>query len=695
MKLTPRRRLDCNVVLPPLSDESFLPFENIPQGLLKSQVSPVDDQGFGQQFQQLRTPSPLDDDRNLLKHVRQTGYVNLSENVVSSRPRAAVRPPPRPPPKPRWLRDKQACPATTASPSTEAKAPEEVIRDAPLSCEVRVPAVLVSMDVDRKGCIKGLLRPGINEECLLKSARLIQRAWRCWCDEKRISSARHRLEGKLLTVGESSAGMKPSKVDSPGSSISSEISALKDDQAVIWDEALAYRQPSVEQVMQTQRRWLQHQANDCSNLHHQAQLDAVRGDKVSSIVQGMVKFERRLQLRGREDLPNLSGWRPPCAVGNSVTKEIEGVIGDWQQAMCRIDEVGGAMQFAPLLRPCVCLFELVLACSLISRNQLASAQRVLQAVEEAAVTAIPGTFLHAVASQLRGRAGLHLARVDLLNESFEAAVSKARQALVLLEDRQSPRFWPVHCWELAACHRTEALGLAGLGRLREAHAALAKIPPLVAPASMKQAQPELVAALVEDTQVLELECRVALQVDSVSEKDPRIPEELQLLLGEATEFLAGIKGDHALARAHAIAAKLALLQEMPWAAAGSARVEVLDATTAKIKVARIGIQALGAAAIAQKVTPLEVSCAVMRGDVTVALNSAQLWARNCQRCFGDDAAVTHAASQLVTELKAVDAGGSPSSRSLQAISRALRKVLRCTGVGIREKVLSHVQAMKA
>eukprot|EP00746_Dinoflagellata_sp_MGD_P091625 gnl/MRDRNA2_/MRDRNA2_36302_c0_seq1.p1 gnl/MRDRNA2_/MRDRNA2_36302_c0~~gnl/MRDRNA2_/MRDRNA2_36302_c0_seq1.p1 ORF type:complete len:698 (-),score=144.19 gnl/MRDRNA2_/MRDRNA2_36302_c0_seq1:5-2098(-) len=695
MKLTPRRRLDCNVVLPPLSDESLLPFENAPQGLLKSRVSPLDDQGFGRQFQQLRTPSPLGNDRTSMRSAHDSpGAFNSSSTVAPSRPRVQPRPPPRPPPKPRWIRDKQPGIATPAIQSAEAKVPEEVIQDAPLVSEVRIPAVLVPVAVDRKRCINGLLRPGVTEECLLTSCRLIQTSWRRWCNEKQIHCARHQLEGKMPVTTPSSPSTNVIQAAPQATSIYSGILVLKDDPAVVWDEALSYRQPSVEQVMQTQRRWLQHQLLESGSLFQQSQLDILMKPEVSAMIRGMAKFERRLQLRGREDLAGFFGWRPPSAVGASVCKEIEGAVDEWYQALRRIDEVGGAVQVLPLLQPCICLFELVIACSFISRNQLASAHRILKRVEQAAVTAIPGTFMHIAALQLRGRAELHLARVDLAHQGFEDAVSKAQQALVWLEDRHGPRFWPVHCWELALCHRTVALGFAGMCRLKDAHNALGKILPLLAPASMRQAQPELVQALSEDIQVLDLECRVALQVDSVSERDPKIPEELQMLSGHATEFLAGIKGDHALARVHAIAAKLALLQEIPWAAAGSARVEVLDATSEKTKVAQNGIRALGAAALAQKVTPLEVSCAVLRGDVSAALSCAQLWSRNCQRCFGDRNTMTQAAFQLVNELKAQSEAGSDSSRSRQAISRSLRKVLQCVGVGVRELILSNGQTMK-
>lgn len=703
-------------MLPPLRDTALLLFENVPPES-KPQPPSFDDQSFGQQFQlrtpsppsegfslngrgnQFRTPSPLrastsltpiappqkfqvvarrtPESEALLKDLLAP---SLQESSDNAHPRcAAPRPPPRPPPKPRWLREKKGDTNTPASPAFETKKPAKLL-DAPVVCEVRVPVELVLADRDAERCIYGLLRPGVDQQCLLRHAGLIQAFWRRWRHERQIDSAKNQLEGrraKAIPAGREA----PIEAKEATSANSAGFPLPKDDPTVIWDEALAYRQPSVEQVVEAQRRWLEQQVHDSGNSIQQAQLDVLLGEPVSKMVKAMTKLERRLQLRARTS-PCESGWRPPCAVGASVCKEIEVAIADWQRTLK--DEASGRVQIGPILRPCVCLFEFVVACSFISRNQLASAQRVLNCIEEAAVTALPGTFLHATVSQLRARAMLHMARVELLNCGFEDATSKAQQALALFEDRRGPRLWSLHCWELAACYRTAALGFAGTGHTKEAIKALDEVSPLLAPPAMMQTQYRLVRALQEDTQILQLECRVALHVDMTSDQDPNIPEALQTLSGEVTELLAGFSGHYALACANAIAAKLALLKEIPWASAGSARLEVLDAVTERTMMARNGIRGVGTAAVTQKVMPMEVACLAMRGDLAIASDSAQLWARNCQGWFGEDALITRTAWQFVDGLKAQSENSSPSSRSQQFLSRTLRKVLGITGVGACE-----------
>jgi len=320
------------------------------------------------------------------------------------------------------------------------------------------------------------------------------------------------------------------------------------------------------------------------------------------------------------------------------------------------------------------------------RGQLGAARQILTDMEEATTTGPSGSFLFAVAPQLIARIALHQARAALIGEDFKAAVAAAHRALALLDDRKGPRdFWPSHCWELAACRRVQALGLAGSRRHHEAVTALVALEPLLAPRAMLVADAELVTSLREDVRVLKLECEVACRVDDLPD-DPNTPAAVQELLSTAEDLLTEFKRPAAKVRMLAIAAKLALLQELPWFITGAARDDALKSASERALKAR---QGLGEKVAAQKIAPVEIVCSAMRGDAPAAQATAEKWWKHCMTSFGDEDSCTRCARQLEGELRLgpqasagnVCSGG--HARPRQAYQRALREALRQTGVGLR------------
>jgi len=438
-----------------------------------------------------------------------------------------------------------------------------------------------------------------------------------------------------------------------------------------WDEAVAYRQPTADQVVRAQTRWL-----SASDKHdHHLQLQALQGQEGRRIVQEMARLEQRFQLR--RALAGTAGpWRPPCAIGAAACTEIEDQLAEWTQETLLASSADTGL----VLAPCLLLFQLVVASSCLFRRELGAVHRVLAHAQEALGKACPGSYLFATGPQLQARVELRLSQAALLENDFAAAVTTAQRALALLTNRQGPRdFWPPHCWEMAACHRLAALGLAGLRRQGAALEALAELGPRLGPGPTSAAEPRLAGRLCEDARTLELECRAAQHLGEGPGR-PRGAEDLQALQRTAGALLAEPRTLHGRARALALAAKLSLVQELPWHDAGSARAPALQQAAESLAAAHEGLRH---AELLQKVAPLEVVCAAMRGEVQEALAHGEAWAQECSVSFGEDSELAQNARHFMKELILATPGAS-ESQPCRALQRVVLDALNCIGVGVHE-----------
>ncbi|CAK0848451.1 unnamed protein product [Prorocentrum cordatum] len=391
-----------------------------------------------------------------------------------------------------------------------------------------------------------LLRPGVSEDGARASAARIQQAWRGSRAQARLRAARRRLQGldpPAGGVGESAAaavaraarpwhcvvGTRPPHAEPAGA-------RGGDDAEALWDEAAAFRRISAEQAMATQARWLRGGGGgpDRGLLE-----EALAWDETQQLVLAMSRLEQRLQLRRQElEGPQATAFRPPCAVGAAACSELEAKLTAWQssaqQGSAEASGPGSAAALGLLLLPCLCLFQLVAAGSYLHRGKLEDARRALGWVESAVAAAQPGSFLSAAGPQLCARVALYIAGGALRSSDYVAAVDAGMQALALLRERDGPRdFWPAHCWELAACHRAVALGLAGQGKHQEAQHELAELQRQLGAGASEAAAPRLAAFLSEDVRILRLECDVVQKVDLGPQPVGAPPEVLQALREDA------------------------------------------------------------------------------------------------------------------------------------------------------------------
>lgn len=543
-------------------------------------------------------------------------------------------------------------------------------------------------------------RPGVDTSSLFKSAQRIQASWRNSLQHRRFQAAKHTLalprrEPSALAAAEAraealcaaGAGGQPVLPPDPARF---RMRILPPDPEAPWDEAMSYRQISINQAMQTQTRWLMDSSEPCSAA---VQLEVLAEGTAPRLVQLMTCTEQKHQLRRRREDP-AEPWRPPCALGHDACMDIERDLEHWLGTVRRLQsDDGSRAALGLLMAPCFCLFQLIVAGSLLYRGHFARARHFLGQVEEALRSAPPGSFLLAVASQLQARVMLLLARAALRSGNSSAAVAAARGARALLEERQGPRnFWPSHCWELAVCHRTAALALVRLGRYGEAWSCFAALGPLLAPSSMKTAAPRLVSCLTEDIAVLRLECEVAERADCCAEAAGAPPEVLQALMASTEQLVKHLQGQHMRARALALSAKLTLLQELPWFLMGSPRPEALASVVEQLSSAR---QHFSAAAEAQKVAPVELVCITMQGDLVTACGCAAAWASHCQVIYGEEecgksgraAGFCRCAARLAEDLAAFGLGPAEESspQGLRRRAEILREVLALTSVGVLEE----------
>lgn len=556
---------------------------------------------------------------------------------------------------------------------------------APAQVQVAAPTSLLASN---RSDTPSTLRPGVDASTMLASVRHIQQAWRDCRHRLRILYARNQLEGRAIECG-SGATLRdldalPDDVRAKFHATSKSIPATKTvaaapccaetsggfrapgDPEAAWDEALTFRQTSAEQAIRAQNRWLR----EYSVESQQVQLDWIQGDAVTRTVQDVTCLETRLQLRRRESQAASGGvaaaWRPPSAVGATACQEIEKEIGAWRAQLRGGSLSAPEPNLAPgndagrdacfpvaawpevLVLPCLCLLLLTVACSRVYRGEVVGAQQALAAIDAALAGAPTTSFLFAVGTQLRARALLQIARCALLTPDFLGACAATERALAFLEDRRGPRdFWPPHCWEHAACYRTKVLALAGLQCYKEAIAALDKLEPLVAPASMRQAAPRVAEALIEDVRVLRLECEAARDTECGLSAGVVPAAALQVLADSAERLQCQLKGLYTTGRCQAIMAKLTLLQELPWYGSGCARTEALEMAATHLASSR---RCLGEAAYAQKLAGAEAVCAAMRGQGDGAMEAAEAWAQECQVVFKREDERNTRASRLIREL---------------------------------------------
>merc|ERR1712083_689714 len=96
------------------------------------------------------------------------------------------------------------------------------------------------------------------------------------------------------------------------------------------------------------------------------------------------------------------------------------------------------------------------------------------------------------------------------------------------------------------------------------------------------------------------------------------------------------------------AARVTVLQELPWFFAGGARLEALEEVSSGLCHIRAG---LGALAYSQKVLPVETACSLMRGRQGEATTSSEAWVRVCEDTFGhEDTHRTVRARRLAMEI---------------------------------------------
>lgn len=377
-------------------------------------------------------------------------------------------------------------------------------------------------------------------------------------------------------------------------------------------------------------------------------------------------------------------WRPPCAVGAAAATSIESALHEWrEQAIAVADEsVGDGLTLDALLRPCFCLFELVLAGSWLHRRQPEEVADLLASLAEAVEAAPRGTYLAAVGPSLLARVRLQEAGFALHCGDSRGALALSREAWGLLQDRRGPRdFWPMHGWELAACRRLEALALAALGELRKVQPLLAELPSLLEPAAACGARPAMFVPLLADVRALRIEAAIAVLIDPDIETWDA-PAEMRQLLHDVQTLLSEDVPPHVRACMRVAAARLVVLAETPWFAAGSVRTDALDEQLSRLVLAEAE---LPEEAAVQKVFPVRVACLVMCGDTSAAQACAESWAARAEERFGAGSLACRSARGLAKQL-AVPAPAD-SVAPARALQRAIREALASTGIGWLEHLV--------
>lgn len=606
---------------------------------------------------------------------------------VAMAPRRPAGPPPRGRPPGRSEGPRQE-PRPRATREADATAPPTEHRGGPPSALASPGSSMPSADAPPVPTLAAgwSPRPGVDEPAAVACALLVQSTWRENRAHLRLARARRHLLATAAadvadTHGEEegeTTKKAPLAASGHRCGPASEPATLGPSEA-LWDEAFAFRQPSVQHAVQAQRRWLL----QSEHASAPAQLEALSGQHAGAILTEMAGTEARLHLRTRASGAGAGSWRPPSAVGSAVCADLEQSVAKWRRRAAE----GGA---EAVLLPCLCLFQVIVAGSHIHRRREKEADQALAALEATADRALDEGFggegfMHAVANQFRARVAFQRARMLLVARRCEDAAMEARSAARSLEDRGGPRdFWPPHCWELAACHRIAALGFAGVGSWRKAAPMLSELAPLLAP--MGGAQPGLVAALGEDLEATRLELDVAAHMDPRIEKW-NAAAELQALVRRAADGLAEARRPAARAAALVLSSLAALVQELPWYVAGSARPEALGEVRAMLREARrLG---LDREAVALKVLPLEAACAAMGGGSSAEVCAqTRAWEQESSACLGDDDEGTMSARRLQEALKAAMSGGSSSASGASVcpakpLQQALRGVLACAGVGWR------------
>jgi len=359
----------------------------------------------------------------------------------------------------------------------------------------------------------------------------------------------------------------------------------------------------------------------------------------AKLLADMTRSERKLQLRchtfNGADGTSYGTWRPPCAVGEAACDALEKRLSEWRVRSSQ--EVDKVSDLEVLLAPCFFLLRLVVVSSQLHRAQLVKARGHLSPLAASLSSAPSGSFLAAIAAQLRARVILQLARGALTAGQPAEAAQAARCAHRLLQERQcgARSFWPPHALEIAAAARVAALGEAALGNFPEALLHLHGTEELLWPAidlansgSSHSAVPtrSMVLALLEDIRALRLECEVARRMSKVVDGSLSLPE-CQSLLAAAEVLLADAHGQRVCARLSLLAAALSLLGELPWHAAGAdgrggARTEVMEQAAKRLALAR---DTLSNHVCLCRVAPVEVVCMAMHGDVQLAAEQAAAW----------------------------------------------------------------------
>ncbi|CAE8637749.1 unnamed protein product [Polarella glacialis] len=318
----------------------------------------------------------------------------------------------------------------------------------------RVKASKMSSDVD------WLRRRGVDDAALLRATLRIQHGWREAGQHRQLLLAKRRLDlenGVHRTAPEAGAAKQASPSSTSDAHQEARRSKSQADgrqsgatggdfpEEELWDEALAFRQPSVEYALQAQQRWLRARLDDDEAA--EAQLHTLSAEPAVRIAQEMVRLERRLQLRSRS---SGGAWRPPCAVGAVACAEIEAALRTWGGVPLDTSRPGDRGTLADeLLGACFALFQMVLASSHLHRLDLARARAVLAGLDDAINGASPGSFLAAVGSQLHARVTVLRARAALLGNEHQATEAAAKASgsrekrgkgsEELLRERRGPR----------------------------------------------------------------------------------------------------------------------------------------------------------------------------------------------------------------------------------------------------------------
>ncbi|CAE7042038.1 Lpcat2b [Symbiodinium natans] len=466
------------------------------------------------------------------------------------------------------------------------------------------------------------LRPGVTEDSLLRSCRRIQRAWRELVQHRHVKLARQRVS---MDGCAQHAHVEPESHTGGGYAhgvhgvLVSEQRAHAPADEDLWDEAVFFHHPPVDDVLS-------------ELVKHEASAAILGREPAASTILLLRKLERQFQLRSRGSAP----WRPPCALGETGRQEL--------QEACRsgLDRCRGDIEVLRLLMPIACSIRLVVASSYVHSLELQRASAVLSELE--APLPIPGgsVSLEVLSQPILSRATLLRSRVAWLSGGAASAEAAARDALQLLEETRSSAFWPPHPWELAACHRLLALSLCRAGRPARALGELQGLGQLLVDT------PGLLADLLhQDVQVLQLEVEVALDVDlRCSDKGNVQASVLQSFIRRADALLKTSTHLPCACRLLALAAKLALLAEIPWYVAGGARAEVVKDASDRLEEASV--------VEPHRVLAAQAVCAALSGDEAGALAAASAWA------VSQDTTI---ARRLVSELRQP----APSKRALSQI----------------------------